>query len=209
MSRVPRPPARITAFMRKLPRPGACGAWPRTARCHMRCSSASRSRAKRCAVEQRAEPLLPGQVGLQRGAVRRIRRQGQHLVAIGVHVVGRPVRPAALRAAGWRPRAGRRSGRSTRDHRHADPQRLARGGVGVARPGVEEDVGAGQAARCCSSGTSGANTQPFGVDAARGGRRRAASPRTLVFHCSSHSTRVGHVVRSNAHQTSNTSGEIL
>ena len=149
---------------------GARAAGPLSARCHMREKSASMSRAKR-APSNRAPSLCASarSSGAQVGAPWRVARERQRERRVGVGVAA-----DELVEAGRVQQAGGdalREGRTLqRHHRHADPERLAGGGVRVAGPGVEVEVGAGQAAQVLLQRQQGRECQPLGADAARRGR---------------------------------------
>ena len=127
---------------RRSPAPAALRRQPARAR-HMRsvqrldvAREARRRRTARLPVRSALE------AGAQRGAARRIAGQRDdgrcgRRRRRGTPARRRPTACSRLAATRWA-----KVSPLERDHRHADPERLARGGVRVARPGVEIDVGA-------------------------------------------------------------------
>ena len=101
----------------------------------------------------------------QRGAPVRVAGQRDDGRAIGIDVAAHQLGQArgAQQARGDALGEGRAL---DRHHRHADPERLAGGGVGVARPGVEIDVGMGEPAEMALERQQRREHQPLGADAA-------------------------------------------
>ena len=124
---------------------GKCSnACPLQACCHMRCSSNSMSRAN--AAPSNSRPAArTAELGTQGPAMVRVGSQRQHGVPVVRAVAAHGLLQAHLLQEA-RPDALRKGLSEHGDHWHAHPQGLAGGGVGVARPSVQEDVCAGQAA---------------------------------------------------------------
>ena len=168
---------------------------------HCRGSDQTGKSVRTCAINgaagrplHRAVPHAPERLQVAREARRRRTADSSSLLGADLaqrgaaRGVGRPARAPSRGSRRRRRRPVRRAHRVQqagghalregrplqRDHRHADPQRLAGGGVGVARPGIEIDVGTGQAAQVLGQRQQRREQQALGVDAARAPPRPSA-----------------------------------